>query len=309
MSEAAAASSAGTAPTSGGLVPPPSQAPADQGGNPSNHDDASKPLAQSQDDDPEYEFPGRGKKKRSEWLKELDRAKGLEKAAHERNRESAQIKKQAQQLWEALGSNAREVLRQRGVNEVQLAQQILAEQMEEATLSEEQKRARDIQRERDEYKRQLEEYNQQKELEARQAEEARHAAQYENEIVEAIKQTGLPIDPLTVIRIAELKRVYLAEGIELPALEAAQELKQRDLKAQRTFLRPDLSDEQLDEYVPAELQERIRQKFLKQVQPIQAAPQPKQVARQSKPVAPARHNPNGYIDYDEWAQFKKGAHR
>ena len=298
MSEAASTTMSTPAPSDGA-----STSTLTSGGSPAEQPKVAAPVP----DDPEWELPGAGKKKRSEWAKELERAKGLERAAHERNRESATIKRQAQELWDALGTNTREVLRHRGIDPIQFAQQLIAEQMEEATLSPEQRQARDTQRERDEYKKKLDEYTKQQEQQARAAEANKHAAQYETQFIEAIKSVGLFPDPVTVIRMAELTKFYLSEGVEVSAAEVAQEIKRRDMKAHQAQLRPDISDSQLDEFVPRELQERIRQRYLKQAQAVPHAPTKQ--ARTPKSAPPPPKNRNGYIDMDEWSDFKKGLSR
>lgn len=126
-------------------------------------------------------------------------------AADEKFQEAAMTKKQMEALVMALKTNPLAVLShpELGVNVKQLAEMILAKEIEEAQKSPEQKRIEELERalkEKEEKERLLEEQRRAAEIERMEQE---IAINLDKEITEALKNSSLPKSPYVVKRIAD----------------------------------------------------------------------------------------------------------
>lgn len=141
----------------------------------------------------------------------------LSKVAQKRMSEAARERKRAEEFMHRLKSNPIEVLNDPdlGVNFREIAEQYLAEQLEQEMMSPEEKRikqAEQIIREREEEQRKAKEREQNEEVERL---KNHYSQDYEKKITTALETGGLPKTPKTVRRMAELMKMNLSHGLDL----------------------------------------------------------------------------------------------
>jgi hypothetical protein len=138
------------------------------------------------------------------------------KAAQQRFNEAAQTRKQAEEILQLFKQDPRKALTHPsiGVDLNSFAQQILAEQIEEAMLSPEQREARDMKKKLSIYEQQ--EQQQRERVKAEQEEQLRVTAESElsSTVMTALQSGGLPNTPATVTRIATYMYQAYQQGFE-----------------------------------------------------------------------------------------------
>lgn len=141
----------------------------------------------------------------------------LGKASHKRFSEAQQMRQQVEQFMAELKTNPKKVLTDPniGFDIKKIAQEILWEQIQEDTLTPEQKKQREIERELKAYKdREQEEKTAREKAE----EEAKHQSilqDYDKKITSALTNANLPRTPETVRRVAQYMLEAVRNGYDL----------------------------------------------------------------------------------------------
>ena len=219
MADQVAGSSVDGAAGDSGAIPPGVQETQD-----SQTSEVRRPDQQSAgavDEDPEWDF-GEGRRfKRSEAIKKI---KHLEKGFHHKAESAAVASKRLDALSQALsryGITAEEFLADPDSHFDKAAQARIARQMDEAIMDPKEREL--TQRERDlatreEKQREFDKKQEQHEREQRTAQEVERITQA---MAPALAASGLPANPKTVARMAEVMKAALRDGIRLDPAEAA----------------------------------------------------------------------------------------
>ena len=148
---------------------------------------------------------------------EITRRLSLAKAAHKRMSEAAMTKKQAENFINMLQTNPRAILEnpQLGLNFRKLAEDYLAEQLQNEMMSPEQKAQKEMEKRLRAYEEQEKTAKQRIESEQQAKLEAHYAQSYEKTITEALQTGGIPKTASTVKRMAELMSKSLEHGLDL----------------------------------------------------------------------------------------------
>lgn len=209
---------------------------------------------------------------------ELQSKLSLAKAAQKRIQEASSIKKQHEQVMKLLKENPMELLNneqlmgQKKFREI--AEQFLLQQIEQESMSPEQ-------RAQAEMKRRLEQYEQQESQRKQEAEQAQmqklenhYAEQYEKSIITALEASRLPKTPTTVKRMAQLMAKNLEHGLDLEPAQLAQ-LVREDYQSELKSLIGDLDAEGLVSMFGDDVANKIR-KFDLQRFKLNASSKPKE---------------------------------
>jgi hypothetical protein len=221
---------------------------------------------------------------------EVLRRAQLWSAQDKRFQEAAQIKKQHEQITGLLKEKPIEALMKlHGPEKVrEMLERHLYEQLQADQLSPEQKRLRQAEEELKSYKQREAEAAKQREVEQRKQIETHYKGEYERQILESLKTSGLPADEDTVARMAFYMQQSLREGIEVPMDVIADRVKADfSSRTQRRYAKMDgdqllkeLGDETVDKIVKAHL---ARAKAAQPTVPSRPPETPINGAEQSKP--------------------------
>jgi hypothetical protein len=263
----------------GGSVSTPAPAPA--AANPvseASPDAEAQPTQVAAPDDPEIEIDDGVKLKRSELRDVYKRRKELDRGAFDKfqeaaklRKEAAEAKEQAQQIVAGMSKDYKAALRAAGHDPIKVAEQILAEALEEYQLTPEQKEARDAKAKLAEYEQREQEQKQAHEEAQRAAAVAQWEQRFDAGFTQAIQTSGLPKTAKVVSRMAEKVELYWGQGVQVPLDEIAAEVKQ-DLIQERRELLQSAKDEQLAELFDESELEKARKLILRKAQA--SAPKP-----------------------------------
>ena len=140
----------------------------------------------------------------------------LSRAAQKRMQEASEVRRQAEDFINQLKKNPKALLTnpELGINFRELAEDYLAEQLQEEMLSPEEKQQREMERRLKEYETQEQERKQKEEQQRMQELEQKYAEDFQTQIISALEGSGLPKSPKTIKRMAELQYISLQQGIE-----------------------------------------------------------------------------------------------
>lgn len=212
--------------------------------------------------------------------REIMKARGADK----RFKEAAATRQQAEQFFNMLKdpSQLEKVLSDPriGVDVKKFAEELIWKEIENSQLTPEQK----IQRERDlEY----EQLKQEKEALRRETDErernehlARYEQHYEKNIMKALQSTGVPRDPMTVMRMADYMMNAVKSGYDLTAEEIAMMVKRDNSNYLKTHVN-DMDEDQLLEFLGEQLAEKLRKADLKRLRSPTSFSFPERISRQS----------------------------
>lgn len=253
-------------------------------------------------DDPEWDF-GDGKKyKRSEALK---RTKDLEKGMYKAHERAAAQTKKYEAISGALskfGVSVEEFLSNPDEHFSKAAQQLISKQVEESLMD---PKELQFQKEKEELAKEKEEIRKFKE--AREAEEAEsRTAQLSDQMAEqwvpAMKTSGLPANPKTVARMADVALGALRQGILYNPEEAANYTKSLIQQEAAWHIQNTQDVEGIEKLLGPVLLEQMRQRFLDKARPQQ----PQVSHRQSQPRSvPQQTKQSPYIGWDEYVKSKR----
>lgn len=202
------------------------------------------------------------------------------KASDKRFQESAQIRKEALELVQMLRTSPERVLADPailGSNEkvVEFAKQILAKQMEESqkpeTVRQKEKAERELQELRDQIKKEAEE-RKQTEYETM---VKQHEAQLEDQIQDAMEQSGLPKSPYVLKRLADVMISSLEYDKEITPKQAMNIVKREMQKDLKEYF--DLTPEDALEELLGDNLKRIRKRQVAKIKADQSAPSANQI--------------------------------
>ena len=159
---------------------------------------------------------------------EVIRLAQLGQGSSQRFREAQAVKKQAEQFFHLLKTNPRAVLSDPsiGIDVRKFAEELVWEEIQEKSLTPDQKKQRDIEKELNRYK-ELEKEQKAKEAESReQALAHRYAEDYDQKIGAALHTAGLPKSPTTVKRMAEYMLQAVENGYDLEPSDLVERVRQ-----------------------------------------------------------------------------------
>jgi hypothetical protein len=238
------------------------------------------------------ELPFEIREDQAEWFKEQLQ---LAKVAQRRMQESAEARKSNESMQTefrdfllALKENPREILSDPniGIDLKNMAEQIIAQEMEEAAKPEEVKAQEALERKIKE----LEDAKKKAEDEAAEAinktkltelknEEDRIANQMQHEIVEAMKSNDLPDDPEVLSLVAKNMKVALKYGVQLSVKEIVPLVK-KELYDQAKKQLAALTDNELADFIGSDRLNTIRKSMIKNLR--KSVPSTSQIKDQGK---------------------------
>jgi hypothetical protein len=227
------------------------------------------------------------------------------KAADKKFSESAQIRKEAAQLVKMLRDDPEAILADPAIlgsheKVLELAQKILARKIEDEQKSPEVLRAEKAERELEQYrleKKQAEEQRQKDEYERMVKEQE---VQWEEQITQAITESGLPKSPLLLKRMADVMISATENDKEITPKQAMNIVKREMTKDLKEYF--DLSpDEVLEELLGDNNIKRLRKRQIAKVKAQQAvAPVPSQPKQVAAPNQSKGEDKSKKVNIREW---------
>lgn len=211
-------------------------------------------------------------------------------ASHKRFEEAAKIRKEAEEILNLPKKDLRKFLREQGVTMDALTD-ILAKEIEESSLSPEQRAQMEREAKLQEYEERDRKAEQEKEAEKDAEQDQKNKAHFDKKVFEALKDTGLSKDPYTVRSAALFIKSCLKAGFEPDADEIREAIEgrvQNDYKSQVTSRKGKDLIEWLGEDTVNEIRrydlERLRTKRTPDQQeiPKAKAPEPKNTKKLDK---------------------------
>jgi hypothetical protein len=258
--------------------------------------ESTQPKQEAAPDDPEVEVFGE-KVKQSEYkrLRDLEaKRKEYDRAASLKFEEAAKLRKEAEAekaqvkaLVDGLSKDAKRALREAGVDPVKFAEQVLAEALEEHSLTPEQKELRELKAEKE--RREAEEAE--RKAKDAEAQEAAVVDQYVDDIstqfLTALKPMNLPAEdlPEIVARMAHRFEALIDSGAPIDLAAIAEDAMERHYAAPEHRF-SSLSDEELLSRYPS-IAERFRRALVAQTQKKPQTPSNPKPA-QARAAAPKR---------------------
>lgn len=225
-------------------------------------------------------------------------------AFEESTQKYSQLEKEVTELFSALKGNPRQVLRELGISERELAESIVTDLMEESKKSPEQvelekarKELEGLKKEKEtaEKRRQEEEFSRQLEREQRDIEDS---------MIKAIEKHSLKPSPAMIKRTAEYLEIALRNNIDVSP-EDVMPLVIQDLRGDIKQFVTDHSDEVLEEFVSRDRLNAYRKRAMAKAKEIAAAAQSPSSARATgqsevKKSQPAEKKEDKKITVRDW---------
>lgn len=222
----------------------------------------------------------------------------LAKAANKRMQEAANVSKQVEQFIKQLKEDPIKVLSNENLMGSkkfrEIAENFLIQQLEEESMTPEQKSMKERDAKLAQYERQEKERQQAIEQEKQSKLEQHWAQEYEKTIMTALQTSSLPKNEFTVRRMAELMQKNLDMGLDLDATMLAQLVKEDYMNEQKALI-GNASAEQLIAMFGNEVANKIRKYDLGRIQ--QKNPIPKKPEPQSSEMATKRMTQREYNEY------------
>lgn len=230
--------------------------------------------------------------------------KGYQKAksANKRFEEAAKLKKQSDQILEALKTSPAQVLEHLGLNFREVAEKYLIEKLEEESLPPEQKELRDAKKKLEEYEAREKEIQKQREQEEYAKMKSSYETEIETQIIDSLNQSGLPKTPYTVKRMAQYLARALDRGVDIRPKDVV-ELVRKDYYEDLTSYLGGHDGENLLKTLPKEVIDKIRKADLARVK-AKSAPSPAKVDEVAKPQESKESKPKKKMtmaELREWA--------
>jgi hypothetical protein len=263
-----------------------------------------------QSDDPEYEFEGLGKVKRSEVAKRLARQKELERGAYEKFQKASEMQNQIKQVVGALKSDTRAALKHLGIDPIQFATSVLSEEMERQTMPKEKLEALEAKKELERLKAEKEQYENELKSQRERQEIETWNRRLDSAFTEAISNAGLPRNARTIARMAERVQVYLKSGVPIEQIsfhEVASEIHDELMQEKKELLSgyhstPEKFAEILGEGGIEVVRKYLLSKVKQQPQAAQTTTNP--ITANRKPRAP-KQEASAYIGLNDWIKHKE----
>jgi hypothetical protein len=235
---------------------------------------------------------------------EITNRLSLAKAAQKRMAESATSKRQIAEFVKQLKEDPMSVLsdeRIMGSKKFrEIAEQFLLKQIEEESLSPQEREYKEKERKLSEYERKDKERQEQEQQAKAKQLESHYTQTFEKTIISALESSSLPKNVFTVKRMAELMQKNLQHGLDLEPQQLAQLVKEDYLAEQRAVI-GSASAEQLIAMFGDEVANKIRKHDLSKFQVKN--PEPKQYSQRSEEPQKKMSS----REYDEYLRnkFKK----
>ncbi|CAM6000299.1 unnamed protein product [Sphagnum balticum] len=217
---------------------------------------------------------------------ELVRLAQLGIGANEKFEQAAKTRKQAEEVLEIIQKNPAEALTKLGFDVRKLAEEYLAEKIQEEMLTPEQKKVKEMEQQLKKYQEEKAEFERQQ----REAQISQLQSQYEvdiqQKIINAIDANKLPKNPKTVARFAEYMLEGVENGVDYDPRDLAPRIR-RDLEEEHRQMYRDSAVEEILKILGPDTLKKIRQYELQKVKSKQTAPNPTKteaVAQPQKPV-------------------------
>lgn len=304
MENASSGNASGVSGAAGGpvSVPPVSDLHATSSDNGGDNQSTRSPSNQA-DDEPEWEFSNGKKFKRSVAEK---RIQDFEKGFHKTAQAKAELSKKMSALDGALqrfGISAEEFLQNPDEHMSRAAQALIARQVDESMQDPKEREMSDREKALQAREAKIKERD---EAEAKTATEQRvqaHIEKITSEMAPALKAAGLPKNPKTIVRMAEVLSSALKKGVRLDAGEAAEYVKEQLHVEQDWHLQQHFESDNIDglmadlERVKPGAKELIRKWFIASHQKQTKGPAP------VRPTTPPKDASTG--KYIGWAEYSK----
>ncbi len=182
----------------------------------------------------------------------------LAKAAQKRMKESTELRKAVEEFLEETKKNPRQVMKQLGINEKELAQLIMNEELADLEKTPEQKEIEKLQKQLEEIQnsKKKEEEDRKKNDFERMKQEAEQ--RIETDISSALESGGLAKTPYTVKKMAEIMYIALENDIDLKPNQVIPILRKQMESDFKEFFAA-TNDDQLEEFLKDQLP-RIRKR-------------------------------------------------
>jgi hypothetical protein len=182
----------------------------------------------------------------------------LARAAQKRMKESTELRKAVEEFIEETKKNPRNIMKQLGINEKELAQMIMNEELAELEKSPEQKEIERLQKQLEEIQntKKKEEEDRKKSDFERMKQEAEQ--RIETDISSALESGGLAKTPYTVKKMAEIMYIALENDIDLKPNDVIPILRRQMESDFKEFFAA-TNDDQLEEFLKDQLP-RIRKR-------------------------------------------------
>lgn len=215
---------------------------------------------------------------------ELVRLAQLGIGAHEKFEQAAKTRKQAEDVLEILQKNPAEALSKLGFDVRKLAEDFLAQKIQEEMLTPEQRKVKEMETELQRYKTEKEEFEKQQREVQISTLQVQYEADIQQKIIGAIDAHKLPKNPKTIARFAEYMLQGVENGVDYDPKDLAPRIR-RDLEEEHRHMYRDSGVEEILKILGEDTLKKIRQYELQKVKGKQVAnpTRTEQVAHQPKP--------------------------
>lgn len=225
----------------------------------------------------------------------------LAKAAQKRMQEASMTKKQAEQFFQALQNDPMSVLSNEKIMGQkkfrEIAERFLLQQIEQESLTPEQRAQAEKDRRLQEYERQEKEQKSKAEQEQLAHLENHYAQEYQKTIISALNSSSLPKNDFTVARMASLLQKNLQHGLDLPPQALAQ-LVREDYERELKSLIGSSEGEQILRLLGEDVANKIRKHDLSKFQLKNPGPKRHETVENEPPKKMSSR------EHDEWLRSK-----
>jgi hypothetical protein len=258
------------------------------------------PSAAPADEDPEYEFFGK-RAKRSVHEK---RFKDFEKGFYSKAQQAAETQKKYTALEQALsrtGISVKDFLENPDAHFDKAAQDRIARQMDEAMMDPRERELTQKEREFAEREARVKEWEEKQAKEASERSAAERAEKIAESMAPALMASGLPANPKTVARMAEVMAHAYRNGVRLEPSEATDYVREQLSQEQSWHLNQYADPESFVKAIGPERLEMVRQYLLAQAKRPNNPAQKPRVA-----TTAARDEQTGrYIGWGDYAKTRR----
>lgn len=148
---------------------------------------------------------------------ELIKRLQLAKVSQKRMQESAQLKKQVEQIAKALQESPEDVMRHLGMDPEDWAVKLLQRKLDEDQKSPEQRELEKARKELEDIRKKQKEQEEQRNAQEYERLQREYEDKYQNDIISALGSSGIPTTPYAVKKFAEMMSVALDNNLDVSA--------------------------------------------------------------------------------------------
>ena len=205
-------------------------------------------------------------------------------------RNARQQEKLVKEIAEMIQQNPWELLQRAGYNPRALAEEYLAQAIEEEMLPENERELRRVRQEKEELERQYKEEMSRREQEQMQVAIAQAQQDISNQIIDALSESSLPKSPDVVKRIANYMLIAEQKGVNVPIKQIIP-LVEEDLRNLNASILKSLDPNNRINYIGEDLLKQIRQDDLARLKRPESKP---------TPVSQTKQPQNKKLSKEEW---------